>query len=376
MGASLVAESYGGVSTGQTLAVSVWTPEMALPQNRASLSTFNPAPDFTELASQISDYREFQRVFSSIEANEHKIRCFESMKTAIELMTYLGQLRDFDLYTCAMSAMANKNLAMQNALAVEELTASRTYIAAMTALGLAWLERTRKDEIALPKALDMGGRASMAFTYAKAMIECAISVTTRVEGCVINGKQVDCAEVDDLNRISNYIDQKLAQIEGPHDLESAKRNLIDFLMPNPTESPFGQYLVAEREQKYVREFYIDTGHKIVSFINEASSKGISITADPVMKKIVAKLLRDQALAMVAHAEAKIQQGDFATASNLVFGTPEGRLRFVSGTNTSRGYDGAIEALNLSKSLVPHNPDLTVLKEMLIRLWERVPKKAA
>lgn len=372
MGASLVAESYGAVSTCHTLAVSVWTPDLASTFNVNS----NPAPVFAELASQIADYREFQRVFSSVEADEHKVRRFQSMKTAIERMTRLGQLRDFDLYTCAMTAMANKNLAMQNALPVEELMASRTYVAAMTGLGFAWLDRTGKDEIALPKALDMGGRASMALTYAKSMIESAISITTRLVGSAINGKQVDCDEVDDLNRISNYIDQKLAQVEGPHDLESAKSALINFLMPNPNESPFGQYLVAEREQQYGREFYIDTGHKIVSFIKEAASRGISITADPVMKKMVAKLLRDQALAMVAHAEVKIQQGDFATASNLVFGTPEGRLRFVSGTNTSRGYDGAIEALNLSESLVPNNPDLAVLKEMLMRLWERIPKKAA
>jgi hypothetical protein len=342
--------------------------------NSAQMST--PGLDFAELTSRINNEGDFRQAFGFIERDEHKTRNFESMQIAIQRMTILGQLRDFDLYTCAMSAIANKNLAFQYALPADELMACRSYIAAMAGLGLAWLDRTGKDEIVFPKSLDMGGRASMALAYSKAMIEDAISITTRLEGSSVNGRKVGWNEIDDLRRISDFIDQKLAQVDGPHDLERAKKSLMDFLMPAAIESQFGQYLSAEREQKYGRDFYIDTGHKIVSFINEASSKGISIMADPLMSRMVAKLLRDQALAMVAHAEVKLKQGDFAAASNLVFGTPEGRLRFVSGTNTSRGYDGAIEALKLSESLVPNNPDLLVLQEMLLKVWEGVPLKVA
>jgi len=408
MGASLTAESYGGVSTSQALNVSVWSPASAsissAPAPASSLDAVsqnlvdqtpvsrNPkeSPVDQELRShesaepaETASTGDFPLKFGLIIRTEREVRSLESMQLAIEQMAELGRLSDFDLYTCAMHALVDKNRAIQNDSPVDELKAGRTYIAAMTGLGIAWLDGTTNDASALPRSMDMGGKASMALAYSKAMIESSITVATRLVGSVIDGKIVDAGEVYDLSRVSAFVDQLFAQIDGPHDLRRAKTNLMNLLMPhgnvtelNLFESPFSQYLSAEREQKFIRDFYVDTGHKIVSFINEAASKGVSIAADPFRKKVVAKLLRDQALAMVAHIEVKLRQRDVSGAHNLIFGTPEGRMRFVSGTNTSRGYDGLIEALKLSESLVPEHPDLAVLNEMLLSMRDRVSAKVA
>jgi len=86
----------------------------------------------------------------------------------------------------------------------------------------------------------------------------------------------------------------------------------------------------------------------------------SLRSNSFEGRIAAKLLRDQTLSRIAHAEVKLEEGDPATAEKIVTGTENSLHPRGFGSRSQISID---QAVTLASRVGPGNVDLPKLQRM-------------
>lgn len=265
---------------------------------------------------------------------------------------------------------------------------TRTAAATSRALGELRLERgTRlsgdgKDPTFVLEGLnlDLGGQAldylrtsqeyvtnSKFFTSKMVGKEVTIKVGGQPEKTTIRE-----SELGDLDRMSQETQRSIDAILGRHDIPKAAEQLKKFLDVGTISNTRGETATLGKDRAFHKTFVdgINTslGKHMTLMINPQTGR-LDKDYNPRATEMVAKLLRDQALARIVQAQYKIDPKngggkDAGGAAAYLYGTPQGRNEVLPGMQTAKGYDGADQMLQLADALVPNHPDTPQIKQIL------------
>lgn len=280
--------------------------------------------------------------------------------------------RDFDRYNTPEFKRARNagQISQEEALASFRQSAIMTRAMGDARLGKGTKEITEKGSETTVMGgldLDMGGYALESFLVSKNFLNYAAQQTDIMNGKEAFGRTVEAAkEKEGLNQFGQQIDASIGKIVGQHDLDTAMKrlkHLIDGSDGLMAGHPFADKTLGF--DGYKKTFIDDVQRRIAQHASQASES-------PGKKQLVAKLLRDEALARIAWADLKLD-GNTVDGRGVVLlleGTAQGRTEPVRGASKPKGYDGAREGLVLAARLDPNNPDLPKLLELYNKTLER------
>lgn len=369
------ATAKSGIDGGLLLAQADKTPtDKSMPQ-------WTPVPREPS-KNEIERNREIDAIFSP----DKRMRSGTSMQMAIDGLQKMGESSENKLAFSTRQSLGKAFDAYQQSLPADELRARRESIANLTAYGSLLMDgKVNQTASFTDKNIDLGGNAFSQFLMAKAQIKRNDQLVDQLTGKFIDGKPVNAKEKSDLDlyQVEKLIDSKLAAIEGEHDVEGVKNDLKSFLRPtfiwpipglddSARDSKRAQ-LYKSREHKFDTEFLRTPDYRIDMVKRNVESKGIAPEQDPLASRIISKMLRDQALASIAEAELKMEEGDLPTASDIMFGS---RAHPANYRHLDRYPHpvGVANTLDLAQKFGPNNLDLPKLKKMSDEITTKMASK--
>ncbi len=305
-------------------------------------------------------------------------RSFSSFEKSVDSFKELGNKNETVLEQNLGQVLVDSNKNYKTMSQEEKLAAHRTTAALSKALGEYRLEKgTRLSAAATDRPtyildglnLDMGGDSLAFLQMARNSVKGSKAMTEIMMDKQAFGTKVTQQEVKDLDRVGDKVNADIETINGKHDLGKAMEKLKAFLERGTT----AHGATLNKEIAYHKTFVTDIDTKLGRNMPQLRNSNGDLNPDATL--MVSKLLRDQALAKMAHAAYVLDHGDDPIkAGQMIFGTPQGRNEWLPGTQSPKGFDGAVEALMLAERLAPNNPDLPELKAMADRLAKQVIAK--
>lgn len=312
-------------------------------------------------------------------SNDKSERSFSSFEKAVQGYRELGRKNEIVLEQNLAQVLVESNKNYSTMSQEEKLAAHRQTAALARSLGEHRLENgtrlsagstDRPTYILDGLNLDMGGDALTFLQMARNSVKGSRAMTEILMDKQAFGTRVSQQELQDLDKVGNKVDAGINSILGKHDIQKAMDKLKAFIERGTTSS--GATL--NKELAFHKTFVEDINKKLGRNMPQLRMQNGELNPDAAT--IVGKLLRDQALAKLAHAAYKLDHGnDPIGAGQMIFGTPQGRNEWLPGTQSPKGFDGALEALMLAERLAPSNPDLPELKAIAQRLADQVKAKA-
>jgi hypothetical protein len=359
-------------------------------QPRWQAANIEPAQPFFTPRQQAAENKLLEE-YTALTGKDRRERTATSLTDSVANLKQLGENQPRALMSVAGRAASNVISSTAEGLPSEEMPARRDVIASLTAIAELRLEGKFKPDklpanhlnllpqdsfVSSDKSLDLGGTGMAALTNAKVHVRRVEFLVDGLNGKTVDGKPVRVQEKQDMERVSEQIDKRIGVIEGPHDLDAAKTELQDYLRPwvvfpllaGDERAVRRANIYAGREAAFANDFYnrpMDTAERILS---SARQRGVDLSADPETSKLLAKLLRDQSFARLAHAELRLNEGDVGSAERILSGRDEKLFR--SNSLTSRQFT-VQEGLYSSDRLNPANPDLPKLWKMNEELQARL-----
>lgn len=305
-------------------------------------------------------------------------RSYSSFNKTVDDFKELGKKNEIVLEQNLGQVLVDSNKNYKTMTQEEKLAAHRSTAALAKALGEYRLEKgTRLSTSATSSPtyildglnLDMGGDSLAFLQMARNSVRGSIAMTEIMMDKQAFGKVVTKQEVEDLNKIGDKVNSDIEAINGKHDLVKAMDKLKAFLERGTTANG----ATFNKEMGYHKTFVMDINTKLGRNLPQLYDANNKLNPDASL--MVSKLMRDQALAKLAHAAHVLDHGDDPIkAGQMIFGTPQGRNEWLPGTQTPKGFDGAIDAIRMAEKLNPDNPDLPELKAIADRLAKQVIAK--
>lgn len=306
-------------------------------------------------------------------------RTYSSFEKSVESFKELGNRNEILLQQNLADVLAKSNRDYKTMTQEEKLGAHRTTAALARALGEYRLEHGTRLAVGSTSTptyileglnLDMGGEALTYLMMSRNSVNGSKAMTEILMDKQAYGTVVDKGEIADLNKVGDKVQAAINTINGKHDMEKAMTQLSAFLERGSTSG--GATLNKEMafHKTFVEDLNVKLGRNMPALLNRDGE------LNPDAAMIVSKLLRDQALAKLAHTAYKLNHGnDPNGAGQMLYGTSAGRAEYLPGTNKAKGFDGAMQCLMMAEKLSPNNPDLAELKAIATRLHEEVQAKA-
>lgn len=241
--------------------------------------------------------------------------------------------------------------------------------------------------------VDLGGYALEKLLVSQSFATDAIRLTRELDGQEVSGETVNAAdEVRALQDFTKQTQERIDEITGVSPEEAAERRARgetvneEFTKPRNMQEVLDQleyeYKHGTGIDKFFNQILTDTQYRVGSFLPLTTSEG--------GKKLVAKLLRDEATIKMSMAQYQMNSGVGNNAvitlqgtvqdQNAPFRTPQipgrGRMpdiRDGNGDLMKKGYAGAFGALQLAKALDPDNPELKELQRMYDHMLDHARK---
>lgn len=233
--------------------------------------------------------------------------------------------------------------------------------------------------------LDVGGRALHYMLRTRNSADKAATLTEQIirdnadpnKQVTIKGELPKQSEADDLRKYSAEAQTDITKIlDGKHDIKGAFDELVKK----------AEVLDKEFLKTYIKGpdnlilYYNDKGAKAQAAAQRAAAEGNEpLRQEAELKtqeyaKVVAKLYRDQALAYMAMAAAKMKNGnDGGGAYDLLIDDGVNR-KDIFPNGQKKGYNGAQGALRIADSYAPGNPDTQQLAEVFSQLAKEMQAK--
>jgi hypothetical protein len=233
--------------------------------------------------------------------------------------------------------------------------------------------------------LDVGGRALHYMLRTRNSADKAATLTEQIirdnadpnKQVTIKGELPKQSEADDLRKYSAEAQTDITKIlDGKHDIKGAFDELVKK----------AEVLDKEFLKTYIKGpdnlilYYNDKGAKAQAAAQRAAAEGNEpLRQEAELKtqeyaKVVAKLYRDQALAYMAMAAAKMKNGnDGGGAYDLLIDDGVNR-KDIFPNGQKKGYNGAQGALRIADSYAPGNPDTQQLSEIFSQLAKEMQEK--
>jgi hypothetical protein len=233
--------------------------------------------------------------------------------------------------------------------------------------------------------LDVGGRALHYMLRTRNSADKAATLTEQIirdnadpnKQVTIKGELPKQSEADDLRKYSAEAQTDITKIlDGKHDIKGAFDELVKK----------AEVLDKEFLKTYIKGpdnlilYYNDKGAKAQAAAQRAAAEGNEpLRQEAELKtqeyaKVVAKLYRDQALAYMAMAAAKMKNGnDGGGAYDLLIDDGVNR-KDIFPNGQKKGYNGAQGALRIADSYAPGNPDTQQLSEVFSQLAKEMQEK--
>lgn len=233
--------------------------------------------------------------------------------------------------------------------------------------------------------LDAGGRALHYMLRTRNSADKAATLTEQIirdnadpnKQVTIKGELPKQSEADDLRKYSAEAQTDITKIlDGKHDIRGAYQELVKE----------AEVLDKEFLKTYIKGpdnlilYYNDKASKAQAAAQRAAAEGNEpLRQEAELKtqeyaKVVAKLYRDQALAYMAMAEAKMKNGkDGGGAYDLLIDDGVNR-KDIFPNGMKKGYNGAQGALRIADTYAPGNPDTQQLTEIFSELAKKMQEE--
>ncbi|MDP3507681.1 MAG: hypothetical protein Q8T09_06790 [Candidatus Melainabacteria bacterium] len=233
--------------------------------------------------------------------------------------------------------------------------------------------------------LDVGGRSLHYMLRTRNSADKAAVLTEQIirdnadpnKQVTIKGELPKQSEADDLRKYSAEAQTDITKIlDGKHDIRGAYAELVKD----------AEVLDKEFLKTYIKGpdnlilYYNDKASKAQAAAQRAAAEGNEpLRQEAELKtqeyaKVVAKLYRDQALAYMAMAEAKMKNGkDGGGAYDLLIDDGVNR-KDIFPNGMKKGYNGAQGALRIADTYSPGNPDTQQLAEIFSELVKKMEQE--
>lgn len=233
--------------------------------------------------------------------------------------------------------------------------------------------------------LDVGGRSLHYMLRTRNSADKAATLTEQIirdnadpnKQVTIKGELPKQSEADDLRKYSAEAQTDITKIlDGKHDIKGAFDELVKK----------AEVLDKEFLKTYIKGpdnlilYYNDKAAKAQAAAQKAAAEGNEpLRQEAELKtqeyaKVVAKLYRDQALAYMAMAAAKMKNGnDGGGAYDLLIDDGVNH-KDIFPTGQRKGYNGAQGALRIADTYAPGNPDTQQLSEVFSQLAKEMQEK--
>lgn len=227
--------------------------------------------------------------------------------------------------------------------------------------------------------LDMGGEALNYLRTSQEYVSNAKFFTGKMVGKEVTIKvggqpeqtTIRESELAGLDKMSEETQRSIDAILGRHDIPKAAEQLKRFLDVGTITNARGESATLGKDRAFhktfVEGFNETLGRNMSLMVNPATGM-LDKNYNPRATEMVAKVLRDQALARIVQAQYKIDPKngggrDAGGATEYLYGSAQGRGEKLPGMQTAKGYDGAEQMLQLADALAPNHPDTPQIRAL-------------
>ncbi len=305
-------------------------------------------------------------------------RSYASMSDAVSKYRELGKKNEVVLEhdLAALYVDAQKNY--QRWGRDEKLGSHRSMLSITKALGDHHLEKGTRLSVTETNTptyilggmnLDLGGDALTYLHMARNSVKGSKSLTEMQMNTFVNDTRVTPEESADIDKMGADVDKSINAIMGKHDITGAVDKLVKFIDKGTVSST---QAIFNKEAAFYKTFFVEIDKKLARNLTQIQTPDGKPNPDAIT--ISAKLLRDQALIQLAFTKYKLETGNksnLGEAEGALFGDDRARNRPLPGTNKPKGYDGAIQTLQMAEKLAPDHPDLAELKAIAQDLADQI-----
>jgi hypothetical protein len=306
-------------------------------------------------------------------ALDSKRRDYRSLQLVTDTSISLNEKKEDWLLGQLVQNRANMNRNWADMGPEQRLLAFRTDAGMARALGEDLLKRgTRlekqgeQNHTLAGYEIDLGGRAMQYLLTSKDSAERAAEMTQgiinnnndpRKSEILVNGTYPTESEIDDLGKFQVDIQKDLAKIlDQRHDCQAVLNQVVKDVPPS--------------SDQWLKTYMLPTDKMIELYIPKNAPAQVAET-----KKVIGKLYRDQAIAYMALAQYKIENGnDGGGALSLLMDNPNNHSDIFPSGRQKR-YNGAQGILLMAATFDPDSKDLPELEQMWKALVPRAEQAA-
>jgi len=233
--------------------------------------------------------------------------------------------------------------------------------------------------------LDVGGRALHYMLRTRNSADKAATLTEQIirdnadpsKQVTIKGELPKQSEADDLRKYSAEAQTDITKIlDGKHDIKGAFDELVK--KAEVLDKEFLKTYIKGPDNLILH--YNDKAAKAQAAAQRAAAEGNEpLRQEAELKtqeyaKVVAKLYRDQALAYMAMAAAKMKNGNDGGGAYDLLIDDGANHKDIFPTGQRKGYNGAQGALRIADTYAPGNPDTQQLSEVFSQLAKEMQEK--